>query len=736
VILAVIAMTFVVRVEIDSDTGSFLDRSDPAWGIYQSSVAEYGGDEFLAIAIEGERPFDPEVLARVADLTFEFERLEGVRRVDSLASVPVIGVDGSGVLDLRPGLRPEDRETEFIHVRDRIRNDRISPRSLVSGDGRVLAINLLLHEDVDSHREDVVSAVETLIANDRAWLSGVPVFRTRVNSVTQSELFAFVPVVLFFIAIVVYVAYRSLIAIAISLLTSGLAAIGAIGAMGALGVPISLSTVTLPPILLAVGSAYSMHILSAGMRARNRVDLQRSIGEIVRPVAISGLTTAIGFLAMASVRITAIRDLGTYGAIGVLLGLSAALTVGPALLSTSIQARRPEPRIDVFVDRFSPALVRFVLSRRRGIITGWVLIVAIASIGISRLEVETDIILWFEEGNATRDDYELIRSKLSGITPMNVVIESMGSSRVTEPQVLERIDSFSEYLNDRPDVGKALSVVDPLRQIHESFDNSSRGDLPGSRQLVEQYLLLLASVDQMRDVVSNDRLGANVVIRADVNGSRALVGLARSAESWWDSHGAPGFSASATGIMYEFGRAEEAIAYGQLQGLLLAFAAVGAILFAVFRSAVMTCVALIPNTLPIIVAYGVMGGMGLRLDAATVCVGAIALGIAVDDTVHVAVGFRESQARGLSPSESLSAVLRRVLGALVLTTIAIVFGFSVLSISSFVLIRNFGVVTAGMIGLCLLADLTLLPILLRAVGDAERTKGRGAQSSHDRGLAH
>ena len=134
--------------------------------------------------------------------------------------------------------------------------------------------------------------------------------------------------------------------------------------------------------------------------------------------------------------------------------------------------------------------------------------------------------------------------------------------------------------------------------------------------------------------------------------------------------------------------------------------------------------ALVPNVLPLAATYGFMGMVGIPLDAATVCVGCIALGIAVDDTIHITTGYGEQRAAGRTVEDALQRTLGRVLPPVVFTTIAIAAGFAVLGLSEFTLVRNFGLVTAAMVVLCLVADLTLLPVVLRGVERMRSGRGR------------
>jgi hypothetical protein len=361
-------------------------------------------------------------------------------------------------------------------------------------------------------------------------------------------------------------------------------------------------------------------------------------------------------------------------------------------------------------------LLGLIFSHRRKIIAIWIGILGVFSVGIYRLDVETDIVLWFSKQTVIRRSYEAVRERLSGITPVNVVIASRDGGSVVSPEVLAAIDGLAEYLESLPAVGKSFSVADPLIQIHDGFGSGSGDRLPQDANLISQYLMLLSSFDLVGDVLTVDREGANIVLRLDVNGSRRIVDIEARVNSWWGEYGPPNFSATTTGIMFEFGRAEEEIAYGQVRGLGLALAAIATILFLIFREVRIAVSALIPNLIPLVVGYGFMGIAGIPLDAATICIGSLALGIAVDDTIHVTSEFASRKKSGLTDRDALAGSLQRVLPPVVFSTCAVGVGFGVIGLSDFSLIRNLGLVTSGMVVICLLADLTLLPALLISNG--------------------
>ncbi len=714
VLIAAMSAAALPGLRFETSADSVLARQSEPWRFYERSTDLFGGDEVIVAAIEASSPYDPVALERLAEATRRLEQIPGLRRVDSIATVPVIRGDVDGGLVLDPAL-PADYEPApeaARAVEDRVRGDRIAPSSLVSSSGSVVAVNMYLDLEAASVPERSVSAVREVMDAERGWISGVPVFRAEANEQTRTEMFVFVPLTLAMVGLLVGFVTRSLRGPLVSFSVSGVGTLVMCATMAVLDQPLNLGTIILPSVVLALGSAYVMHVLAAARGVRTPEALENALAGVAGPVALSGLTTGIGFLAISTVRIDVVQAVGMFGAIGVVAVTFATLTLAPAALRLLPLGESP-PWLDRRIrEDLAGGLLRLVRQHRRSVIVAWAILLTIFSVGWTRILVETDVVLWFPRGTEIRDSYEAIRDHLSGISPVNIVVDSEDGEPVTRPDVVAAIDGLSEHLRGIDRVGKVLSVADPLRQLHAGFTGSDAEPLPDSYDMIEQYLLLLESVEQIEDVVTIDRSSANVLLRVDDNGSAHLLRVARAAEDWWQANGPPGFRARATGIMYEFARAEDEISRGQILGLGLAALAIGVVMMVVLRRPSVALMAALPNLIPIFIAFGFMGLVGIPLDALTILLGSLALGIAVDDTIHVVFGYSERRKLGISASDALRDTFRAVLPALVFTTIAIGVGFGVLGLSEFMPIRNLGLVTSALVSLCLLADLTLLPALL------------------------
>jgi hypothetical protein len=713
-ILAV-ACLGALGLRVDTSTDSLLDRESPDYAFHLHSQSLFGGEEMLVVAISSETPWDPASLAEVVRLSDRFEGLDRIRRVDSLRTMPLIRVGEQGELDLDPPLvNGVPGTAEGLEaLASRVRADRVAPRNLVSEDGRVFAINLILEAGTNDGFLEMVEAVRSEVDPERDAITGVPVFRTEINTRTEQELLEFVPLTVLLMAGLLFFLFRSVYAIVLSLSCGVIGAGVMLGTMGAMGGAITLITMILPSIVLALGVAYAMHLLAAAQGQDELDGLRRALRRVSLPVALSGLTTAIGFASIGVVRIDLVRQAGGYGALGVMVTLAAVLTLLPASLALR---RLPSlrPRFAATLEgRVSDWLTRLAIRRRGPTLAVWAILTLPLCLGLLKLDVATDATSWFPPGTRPRDDYDQIRRSLSGISPVNVVIEAKEGGSVTDPEVVAAIDRLAAHLEDRPDVGRSISLADPLRQIHGGFTGDAGLPMPDSQALNEQYLLLLESVESIDDVVTPDRSAANVVLRVDDNRSGSLRSVAADAEAWWREHGPPGFEARSTGTMFEFARAEDEMTYGQIRGLSLAILVIGVVLWGVFGRLSLAGLALVPNAVPVLAIFGFMGFADIALDAGTVMVGSLALGIAVDDTMHMITSLHESHERGLDSETSLMAALRTNLPALTFTSLVIALGFGILGLSDFTFIRNLGLLIAALMAVCLLADVSLLPALVR-----------------------
>ena len=721
VALVFIFLPGTLNLRVDTSTDSVLDRGSEEWSYYESSQDRFGGDEIVVVAISSEEPYGEDELHAHVRLSREFGAIDGVARVDSLATLPSIRVDSSGDLLLTPALEmdgPVSAEEAVSEFRRVVEADRIYKDTLVSRDGRTTAISLVLEPGRESHQQKILAEIEGVIGDHPAAVSGVPVFRVAANATTRSEIVFFSIATGLALAALLYLVFRSVRAICVALIPGGIGVVIVASIMGYSDIPISISTMILPSMLVAIGCAFTMHVLVATAGVKTSAEFVSAALPVGLPLILSGLTTAVGLLSLTMIGIDAVSHIGLFGAIGVFVVTVCALTFAPAVLQLFPIERLVARR--VWIPKWLDA--HEIYNHRRGIICFWAGILVVSLLGLTRLEVETDVTTWFAGDHVVRVDYEEIKARLSGISPMNVVIEVRPGDSILDPDLLSKIDRLSDYLESQPEVGKAISISDPLRQMHMGFQPGAGSSLPQSQALAEQYMVMLDGVEMIRDVVTADRESANIMLRVDDNSSANLLDVADRATRWWEEFGFVGASVRVTGIMFEFARAEDEIAYGQLMGLGAAFAVVGLIFLAIFADLKLALLALIPNAIPLMIIFGAMGYLSIPLDAGTVLIGGLALGIAVDDTIHLATRYVSHAAVSNRPPDAFAQALQEVLPAISISTLLISTGFGIFAISDFSLIRNLGWLTSSVMLACLLADVFFLGALMMSVEVRRQTQ--------------
>jgi uncharacterized protein len=721
-LLVVLCLLGMTQLRVEIATESVLDQSGADWRRYVESTETFGSDEDIVVALPAPTFFDDKTISSLRDLSERLAALPGVRRVDSLATTPLVRVSADGDIEYSPPFaEPLSSEQTPIHARACLASE--SMRGLlVANDGKTFSLRLRLSDPLSLDVQHLSQGIREALGTQEAWVSGVPIFRAETGRYTRREIERFVPLTILVMSILLALFFRSAAAVALSLAIGSTGAIVVLGLMGYLGVPLSLTAAILPSILLAIGCANATHLLAEVPPEHHDELLRDAASDVGGPLSMAAAVTALAFLSGALVPIEAVRVIAVFGALGALVIALATIHLAVAILQLRTISRAHFPEHGFFAS-VSRRVTHITTTYPRTMLSAWTFALGAVASGILHVSIETDVTQWFPRDGEVRRSYDAISQRLAGISPLNIVIDAGPDGSTTTPEVLRAIDGLTHHLETLPPVGRAISVASVLRDASRGFDGPDRG-LPATSPLIEQYLLVLESSEEVREFISSDRRLASVSVRANNNGSETLLSIASEAERWWRANGVAGVSAHSTGIMYEFARAEREITTGQLSGLGLDCVALACLYFLLFRSVSLTAVAVIPTIATVLTTFGLLGWSGSALDAGTVFVGALAVGVTVDETVHLVSAYARAKRSGDHDRDALGVALKRVFPALIMTTTTLAAGFLVLGISSFAFIRQLGLATAIAMAVCALANATLLPSLLSL---SDRTAVRTAR---------
>ena len=478
---------------------------------------------------------------------------------------------------------------------------------------------------------------------------------------------------------------------------------------------------SVPTIVLTLAVADCVHLLTTYLQQlraghSRALAMRESLRVNLQPVFLTSLTTAVGFLSMNFSEAPPFRDLGNMVAFGVVYAFLLSITFLPAAMVLLPSRVKPgETRASGSMQR----LAEFVIRNQRPLFLANTALIVFAIAFIPRNELNDEFVKYFDESIEFRTHTDYTSDHLTGLYQIAFSIDSGEPNGVADPQYLERVDAFAQFLRAQPEVRHVHSFTDIMRRVNKSMhgDDPAWYRLPAARDLAAQYLLLyefslpfgLDLNDQLNVSKSSTRL--NVTLQN--LSSNGVIAFEDRVAVWMDENFPPVMRTHGSSPTVMFSHIGYRNIRSMLFGSILALVVISAILIIAFRSWRLGLVSLVPNLLPIAIAFGIWGLAVGRIGLALSVVSGMTLGIVVDDTVHFLSKYlRARRERGLLPADAVRYAFSTVGMALWITTLVLVAGFLVLAMSHFVLNSQMGLLTAITIALALAIDFLYLPSLL------------------------
>jgi predicted RND superfamily exporter protein len=716
-----------VRIEVDPGIDRLLPAGDEERRFYDRARELFGNDQTLLLVLEGDDVFAPDALEQVQRLTRRLEQVPGVERVISLASAVEIE-DRGGDIYVGPFFEDVPRDAAALaRLRAAVESHPIY-RSLVTEDGGATSLLLTLGAISDREfverrlSEEVLALAQQEAPGARLSVTGIPHAKLVLSRTILSEMAFIVPGVLGVTALLLLLTFRTLRGVALPMLAIGVAVIWTLGGIGWSGMPFNLVSNIVPPLVITLGFATMMHVVSeyyellhhapANDRLTHRRAIEQVLNEMGLTIAVNGLTTVLGFLSLMVSSVTAVREFGLWASVGVVSATLIALTLIPATLALLGPARRlPRQPGAGAVDRIAARLAEFDVRRRRAIFGLALAVLALCAFGIARLRVSTGIVDYFFPRAPVRATYEALNERLGGLGSFFVVLESDEDGAFARPENLAALRELQGWLAAQPEIGHVVSLADPLMLLNRAFHENRAEELrlPDRERLARQ-LLLFGGEDVTRGLVDANYRTANIIARTRISGSEDVGRLVDRIQERLDQL-PQRLRGRVTGDLVLLRHTADGISWGQVESLGTALVTIYLTLSLLLTSLRVGLYALIPNLLPIAVYYGVLGIAGVPLNLATSLIGAITLGIAVDDTVHYFARFALEARRLGDERRATTSTLRSVIRPVTATTVGLCLGFLVLTASDLRYQVQFGLLSAFTMAVGWALELTLSPAI-------------------------
>ena len=765
-------------LKMDTSTEGFLHKTNPMRIEYDVFRDQFGRDEKLMIAVKTDSIFNLGFLKKLDNFHSVLEdELPHIKGVDSLINARnTFGIEGELIVEPLIDDLPETQE-DMSRLRSTITNNSFYKNLLYSEDFTMTTVTIdtqtysnaeAISEDVnidfdepldfdefldfdaeaqvdqsaprlylsDAENDEIILKTQQIMErfnddNFEIYLSGSAAIAGIFKQALMNDAVVFISLMMVIIMIVLYALFRRISGVFLPLICVGLTLITTVSLMAIFSAPFTMATQIMPTFLLAVVTSAAIHLLAIFykdlMRTKDKkASLRYAMGHSGLAIVMTSLTTAAGLWSFSFSGVAPVADLGVFASSGVLVGLLFTLVFLPALIAKTNFAHL-EQKSDVegntLMDRVLLGISKIGTGRPKLIVAISAILIIFAAVVATQLRFSHFPLQWLPEDNFARVATETVDENLAGALTLEVVVDTGKTNGLYNPELLRKIDDVSENIDSITSgnmfVGKVISFIDIIKETNKAL-NENREEyysIPDNPDLIAQEFLLFESSGNgdLNSLVDANYSKARLTLKTPfIDSLEAKIFIDR-AQTYLDKEFGALASVSFTGIGTLMTVTFEEAIYSSATSYILAFSLITVLMVLLIGNLKIGLISMIPNLLPIIFLSTIMVIFKMPLDMFTLLIGAIALGLAVDDTVHFMHNFRRYELQYNDVDKAVRLTLMGTGRAITLTSIVLALGFLVLTFSQMNNMFDFGVLTACAILVALVADFFLMPAIMKLI---------------------
>lgn len=721
----------LLKIQIDASSSGMMIQSDPAIAYYEETLKKFGSDNITVIFVKDQNIFTPEKLALLDDIHFQLEELPGVEKVESLFSVTNFKGE-NGMLSVSPlmDILPETQE-EAEQIKSDALGNPLLVNNMVAPDGSSVALNIFIRPDKGDPDFEVnfIAQINKIISQsesqfDSIFQLGNSYIRNSIISYIIDDQMIMLPMSVFVLMSILIMTMGSVSGAVLPMLTAGTSVLWSAGFMGFAGIPLNILTVVVPSLIIVIGSTEDIHLLSEYLdglehhKGKSSGAMDYMVSKTGTAVMLTAITTFLGFLSITLNSILILKQFAIVASFGLFINPLITGLIAPVYLQYfgpkhHKRQGKKEPWIDRAMTILADHIIHLIHTRKKqvfGALAGLAIVMGLFALNV---RVDNELLGYFKSDSEIRIRSRMLHEQIAGPQMFYIRISSGVPNFFKNPENLTQISGLTDYLQEKNWFDKEMSLIDFLKLIHMEMNDGDRSfyTLPKTKELIAQYLLTLHRNDIER-YVNPDFSEANIMVRHFIGSSHELNIAVADVKEYIDTHFNPHIKVGFTGENILINAAADSMAQGQIKSLgllLIIIFLIMSLLFVNFKAGLLS---LIPNFFPILLIFGVMGICKIPLNVGTAMIGAIAIGIAVDDTIHFMTRYNREMKKLQNQTMAINVCLRSEIKPVLSTSIALAMGFCVVCFSSFAPIVSFGFLSALVMLFALIGDLFLTPILL------------------------
>jgi uncharacterized protein len=560
------------------------------------------------------------------------------------------------------------------------------------------------------------------------YLAGMVMMNTSFAESSIHDSSTLVPLMFLVVIITIGLLLKTITGTISTVLIIILSIVSTMGLAGWMGFYLTGPSSSAPTMILTLAVADCIHILSTMFyEMRRGMEKHKAILESLKvnlqPIFLTSATTAIGFLSMNFSDSPPFQDLGNLVAIGVMIAFALSITLFPALLAAlPLRVKqKPEEKNDT-MDKISA----FVIRNRKMLLPTTSVIILAAAFFIQNNQLNDDFVKYFDQTVPFRQSADFMEDHLTGMSMIEISIDSQKSSGINSPEYLKTVDNFTQWLRAMPATDHVNTITDTMKRLNKNMhgDDPAWYKLPDSNELAAQYLLLyemsLPYGLDLNNQLNVDKSSARIIATFRNMTSNEMLALEQKLQQWF-SDNASQYKVTIASPSLMFAHIGQRNIRSMLIGTTAALILISVLLGVALRSVRYGLISLLPNLAPAAVAFGLWGLFDGQVGLALSVVTGMTLGIVVDDTVHFLSKYLHARReKNANSQQAVQYAFGSVGRALWITTFVLVAGFTILAQSSFKLNSDAGLLTAVTILIALIVDFLFLPPLLMKLDNGDK----------------
>ncbi len=718
-LITAVLLAPALKVGIEQDNESMRGEDPVSQRDYRTLRELFGSDDLLLLGLRHPQLLTPQGLDLLQRLTRQIEGMAGVERVLSLtnARIAVTGALGAEPAPLLPDWRDNPG---FAAGRDeQLQSHADQVTRLLSPDRQTAALLVIPKtqpgEQLARLITDLRQLADTLPAEAALRVTGVPVQKVDVARAIQHDQRVLTPLAVVVLAAVLALIFRRPAGVLLPLAVMAISLTWTIGLYALAGFPLNTITALLPPVVMVLAVAGSVHIYHgwlelAGERGDPRSLLAHRMAELFSPCLFTALTTMIGMFSLMACDIPAVQRFGLFSGIGVMLAFAVAITLMPAALTYLPLPGQRQRRRNRLLPRVIRQAMRLVFWRP-GLVFGSALVLCCLALPVlDRIRNNTDLVRFFREDTPIYRDTMALDREIGGVVPLEFMIARHDGGPLLTADTIKRLADWRAQLRSYPEVTGTLSLLDLLVPINRAEQGDPGAPLPGddaSLLALVDLLLALPEQDLVGRLISADLRHLRFSVQLHALGSAATSQLSERLRHEANRILGDEITVTATGSYLEISNDSNRLVNNLLRSFIPSLVTIMITLYLFFRSGWLLLAALVPNLVPMAWTAGLMGWAGIDLSIGTAMVATVVIGLVVDNTTHFLHRYHLERHGHTRP-----ALLRAALGvgpAMIISTVVLTLGFWVGVFSSFLPSVFFSLMTGVTLLGALLCDLLVLP---------------------------